>query len=227
MFSYVYFCSKLIKMRKLVIFDLDGTLLYTLDDLMQSVNFTLDLFGYETKTLEEITSFVGNGVEHLMRRAVPSNISDEDFKNCYACFKDHYSKHCCEKTRPYDGIMETLRILKKRGLKIGIVSNKFQAAAEDVCKHYFEGLYDAVMGESETCRRKPAPDGINMMCEQFGVEKDEAIFFGDSEVDVKTGDNAGVYCVSVLWGFRDREALVSAEPDVIIDAPNELSALFE
>ena len=98
------FLQKTIKMRKLVIFDLDGTLLYTLEDLMNSVNFSLDLFGYETKTLEEITSFVGNGVEHLMRCAVPNDISEEDFKNCYACFKDHYSKHCCEMTRPYDEI---------------------------------------------------------------------------------------------------------------------------
>ena len=91
-------------MRKLVIFDLDGTLLYTLDDLMQSVNFTLDLFGYETRTLEEITSFVGNGVQYLLRQALPDNISEEEFNLCYACFKDHYSKHCCESTRPYDGI---------------------------------------------------------------------------------------------------------------------------
>ena len=215
------------KMRRLVIFDLDGTLLYTLEDLMNSVNFSLDLFGYETKSLEEISSFVGNGVEHLMRCALPKDISEENFKNCYACFKDHYSKHCCEKTRPYDGIIETLKILKNRGVKIGIVSNKFQEAAEDVCQHYFEGLYDAVMGESETCRRKPAPDGINMICEQFEVEKDEAIFFGDSEVDIQTADNAGVYCVSVLWGFRDREFLTCHGAHLFIENPLDIADMID
>ncbi|MBR5603897.1 MAG: HAD-IA family hydrolase [Bacteroidales bacterium] len=214
-------------MRKLVIFDLDGTLLYTLEDLMNSVNYALDKFGYETKTLEEINSFVGNGVEHLMRCAAPDNVSEEDFRNCYACFKEHYSEHCCEMTRPYDGIIETLKILKNRGVKVGIVSNKFQEAAEDVCEHYFEGLYDAVMGESEICRRKPAPDGINMICEQFGVEKDEAIFFGDSEVDVKTADNAGVYCVSVLWGFRDREFLANNGAHLFIENPLDIADMID
>lgn len=209
-------------MRKLVIFDLDGTLLYTLEDLMQSVNFTLDLFGYEARTLEEISSFVGNGIQHLLRQALPANISEEEFNSCFACFKDHYSKHCCEKTRPYDGIMEVLNVLKNRGIKVGVVSNKFQSAAEEVCEHYFEGLYDAVMGESEVCRRKPSPDGINMMCEKFGVEKDETIFFGDSEVDVKTGDNAGVYCVSVLWGFRDREFLARHGAKLFVSNPLDI-----
>jgi phosphoglycolate phosphatase len=162
-----------------------------------------------------------------MRRALPKDISEEVFKNCYACFKDHYSKHCCEKTRPYDGILDTLKILKSRGVKIGIVSNKFQEAAEDVCEHYFEGLYDAVMGESETCRRKPAPDGINMICEQFEVEKDEAIFFGDSEVDIQTADNAGVYSVSVLWGFRDREFLTCHGAHLFIENPLDIADMID
>lgn len=191
-------------MRKLVIFDLDGTLLYTLEDLMNSVNFTLDLFDYEVCTLEEISSFVGNGVKQLMRRALPTDISEKEFELCFSCFKDHYSKHCCEKTQPYPGIMEVLKVLKSRGIKVGILSNKFQSATESVCEHYFDGLYDIAVGESESCRRKPAPDGINMICEKLGVSKDETIFFGDTEVDVQTGDNAGVYCVSVLWGFRDK-----------------------
>lgn len=209
-------------MRKLVIFDLDGTLLYTLEDLMKSVNFTLDLFGYETRTLSEISSFVGNGVEYLLRQTLPYDIKEDEFKLCYACFKDHYSKHCCESTRPYDGIIETLEILKDRGVKIGVVSNKFQSAAEEVCEHYFKGLYDAVMGESDECRRKPSPDGINAICEKFGVEKEDAIFFGDSEVDIKTGDNAGVYCVSVLWGYRDRKFLSKNGAKLFINNPLDI-----
>lgn len=209
-------------MRKLVIFDLDGTLLYTLEDLMKSVNFTLDLFGYETRTLDEISSFVGNGVQHLLRQTLPADISEEKFNQCFACFKDHYSEHSCDKTHPYEGIEEVLSVLKNRGVKIGIVSNKFQSAAEDVCKHYFDGLYDAVVGESELCKRKPAPDGINMICEQFGVEKDDAIFFGDSEVDVKTGENAGVYCVSVLWGYRDKEFLARNGAKLFVSNPLDI-----
>ena len=139
--------------RKLVVFDLDGTLLYTLEDLMNSVNFTLDLFGYRTCTLDEISSFVGNGVQQLMRRAFPENITEKEFELSLACFKDHYSKHCCDKTRPYDGIIEVLKALKSRDVKVGILSNKFQDAAEDVCKNYFAGLYDIVVGESEYCKR--------------------------------------------------------------------------
>lgn len=209
-------------MRKLVIFDLDGTLLYTLGDLMKSVNFTLDLFGYETRTLEEISSFVGNGVQHLLRQTLPADISEEKFKQCFACFKDYYSDHSCDDTHPYEGIVEVLNVLKNRGVKIGIVSNKFQSAAEDVCKHYFDGLYDAVVGESDLCKRKPAPDGINMICEQFGVDKDDAIFFGDSEVDVKTGENAGVYCVSVLWGYRDKEFLARNGAKLFVSNPLDI-----
>ncbi len=214
-------------MRKLVIFDLDGTLLYTLEDLMDSVNYSLEKYGYETKTLEEVSSFVGNGVEHLLRSVVPAGVSDDDFKKCYISFKEYYSEHCCDKTRPYDGVVETLKILKNRGVKIGIVSNKFQEAAEDVCQHYFKGLYDVVMGESETCRRKPAPDGINMICEQYEVEKDEAIFFGDSEVDIMTGDNAGVYCVSVLWGFRSREFLTKHGAHLFIENPLDIADMID
>lgn len=216
------YLQKNIIMKKLVIFDLDGTLLYSLEDLMNSVNFTLDLFGYEICTIDEISSYVGNGVKQLLRKALPENISEKEFELCCACFKDHYSKHCCEKTRPYDRILETLNILKDKGVKVAIVSNKYQSAAEDVCKHYFDGLYDMVVGESDVCRRKPAPDGINMICEKLGVEKDEAIFFGDSEVDVMTGDNAGVYCVSVLWGYRDRSFLARNGAKLFVSNPLDI-----
>lgn len=212
--------------RKLVIFDLDGTLLYTLEDLLNSVNFTLDLFDYETCTLEEVSSYVGNGIEQLMRRALPTNISEKEFVLCLACFKDHYSKHCCEKTRPYPGMMELLQLLKSRDIKVGVLSNKYQEAAEEVCEHYFAGLYDIVVGESEHCRRKPAPDGINMICEKLNIPKDETLFFGDSEVDVKTGDNAGVYCVSVLWGYRDREFLANNGAHVFVKNPLDIADII-
>lgn len=214
-------------MRKLVIFDLDGTLLYSLEDLMNSVNFALAVFGYELRTMDEISSYVGNGVQYLLRQAVPDNISEEDFQLCFECFKDHYSKHCCDKTRPYDGVIEMLKILKAKGVKVGIVSNKYQSAADETCKHYFDGLYDMVLGESDVCRRKPSPDGINIMCEKFGVEKNEAIFFGDSEVDIKTGDNAGVYCVSVLWGYRDRDFLSRNGAKLFVSNPLDITNIID
>ncbi len=214
-------------MRKLVIFDLDGTLLYTLDDLMNSVNFTLDLFGYETKSLNEISAFVGNGVQHLLKKVLPDNISDKEFELCYACFKDHYSKHCCEKTRPYKGIMEVLKTLKERDIRVGIVSNKYQDAAEDVCEHYFKGLYDMVVGESEYCKRKPSPEGINMIRDRYGIIEDETIFFGDSEVDIMTGDNAGVYCVSVLWGYRSRKFLTQHGAHLFMENPLDILNILD
>ena len=214
-------------MKKLVIFDLDGTLLYTLEDLANSVNFTLDLFGYPVKTLEEISSFVGNGVQHLLRQSLPSDISEKDFELCLACFKDHYAKHCCEKTRPYDGIIEALQRLKEKGVIVGIVSNKFQSAADDCCEHYFKDLYNSVMGESEICRRKPSPDGINILCDIYNVDKDDCIFFGDSEVDIKTAENAGVFCVSVLWGYRDQIFLSENGARLFINRPDEIIDLID
>ncbi len=214
-------------MRKLVIFDLDGTLLYTLEDLMDSVNYTLEKFGYEAKTLEEVSSHVGNGVQHLVKMLLPANISDSDFVQCYECFKEHYAEHCCDKTHPYDGVMETLKVLKYRGVKVGILSNKFQEAAEEVCEHYFKGLYDIVVGESEHCRRKPSPDGINMICEKFDVPHEDVLFFGDSEVDIKTADNAGTYCVSVLWGYRDREFLAENGAKVFVSNPLDIADIID
>lgn len=215
------------KMRKLLIFDLDGTLLYTLEDLMNSVNYTLEFFGYEKKTLEEVSKHVGNGVEHLIKMSLPENIGDDELEKCYSCFKKHYSQHCCDKSRPYDGIMETLRILKYRGVKIGIVSNKYQDAAEEVCEHYFKGLYDIVVGESETCRKKPAPDGVNLICEKFEVPQNEVLFFGDSEVDIETARNSGVYCVSVLWGYRDRELLTDSGANVFLTNPLDIADIID
>lgn len=209
-------------MRKLIIFDLDGTLLYTLEDLMDSVNYALEKFGYETKTLEDVSKHVGNGVKHLVSMMLPATVSDDDFNAYYECFKEHYSKHCCDKTHPYDGIMETLKLLKYRGVKVGILSNKFQEAAEEVCEHYFKDLYDIVVGESENCKRKPAPDGINLICDKFDVSKDNALFFGDSEVDIKTAENAGIYCVSVLWGYRDRELLTENNAKLFISNPLDI-----
>lgn len=214
-------------MKKVVIFDLDGTLLYTLEDLADSVNYALKTFGYETKTNEEILSYVGNGVRHLMECSVPKGISEEDFESCFACFKDYYSEHCCEKTCPYTDVIPTMKKIKKKGIKIAIVSNKFQAAAEEVCEHYFKGLYDVVIGESEECPRKPAPDGVNKILKMYEVEPDDALYFGDSEVDIETANNAGVFCVSVLWGYRDRELLTEKGARLFIKFVRDIADMLD
>ncbi len=196
-----------ITMKDLVIFDLDGTLLYTLEDLKDSVNCCMSHYGYPQRTLDEICSFVGNGVKQLVKLSLPEDITEDKFDTCYEFFKTHYAAHCCDKTKPYDGIIEVLKCLKTEGKKIAIVSNKFHDAAVEVCEHYFKGLYDMVVGESETVRRKPHPDGIFKILETFGIEKKHAIMFGDSEVDFKTSANAGIDFVAVLWGFRDEKFL--------------------
>ena len=214
-------------MRKVVIFDLDGTLLYTIEDLADSVNFALEKFGYEKKTLDEVLSFVGNGVRHLVKLSTPEGISEDDFEACFNCFKEYYSEHCCDKTRPYPKIIETLKIIKKKGIKIAIVSNKFQEAAEEVCEHYFKGLYDVVIGESEHCRRKPAPDGIIKILEMYDAEADDALFFGDSEVDIQTANNAGVYIVSVLWGYRNKKFLTKKGAKLFVENPLDMASALD
>lgn len=209
-------------MKKLIIFDLDGTLLCTLDDLTNSVNYALKQFGYPTKTVDEVRSFVGNGVQWLLKLSMPEDVSDNDFKKCFAFFKRHYAENCCVLTQPYSGIVEVLKMLKQKGIKIGVVSNKFQLAAEEVCDHYFKGLYDIVIGESEDCCRKPAPDGINKICKEFNIDKKDIVLFGDSEVDIKTAENAGIDCVSVLWGFRDKDFLIKNRAKIFVENPLEI-----
>lgn len=214
-------------MKKLAIFDLDGTLLYTLEDLRDSVNFALSQFGYQQKSLAEVQASVGNGVGRLVRLCMPENTSDEDFERCFAVFKEHYAAHCCEKTRPYNGIVEALKSLKNKGIKIGIVSNKFHSAAVDVVEYYFKGLYDAVKGESEKCRRKPSPDGVLQLIEEFHCSKDETIMFGDSDVDLQTAINAEIQGVAVLWGFKNERFLRDFGAKLLISNPSEIPSFFK
>lgn len=205
-------------MKKFVIFDLDGTLLNTLEDLKDSTNFALSEFGYPERTLDEVRSFVGNGVRKLIERAVPPDC--DNVEECLECFKNHYSENMYNKTAPYDGIVEVLKELRARGLKIGVVSNKFDFAVKELCKKYFDGLIDAAIGQSDEIAKKPAPDGVLKVMEILGAEKDFTIYVGDSDVDVQTAKNANLPCVGVTWGFRDRENLSGA--DFIIDKPCDI-----
>ena len=189
-------------MKTGILFDLDGTLLETLEDIMDGVNHTLRDLGYPERTKAEIRRFVGNGARRLMEQAVPAGESAEE---AIAEFQRYYSAHCQIKTRPYDGIPEALAVLAEK-YPIAIVSNKPDTAVKPLCDQYFPGIY--ARGESAECPRKPAPDMVYQAMESIGVER--CIYVGDSEVDVLTAKNAGVPCLSVLWGFRDREEIAAA-----------------
>jgi phosphoglycolate phosphatase len=204
-------------MRTGILFDLDGTLLDTLEDLTDAVNYVLRQFGYPERTIEEVRRFVGNGARVLIQRAVPEGVDPE---TVFAAFRSYYDAHCQEKTRPYAGVMAALTRLGGM-YPIAVVSNKPDSAVKALCAYYFPGVY--ALGESADCPRKPAPDMIKKAMDAIGV--DQCVYVGDSEVDVATARNAGVPCLTVLWGFRDKEELEHAgatnfctHPAQIVDA---------
>ncbi|WP_315065829.1 HAD family hydrolase [uncultured Clostridium sp.] len=205
-----------------VIFDLDGTLLNTIEDLTDSVNFALGLYGFPHKSLEEIRSFVGNGATRLIELSIPDGTSNPMYKKCFIDFRNHYSINMRNKTDAYEGIMELLRQLLEKKYKMAIVSNKFDTAVKELNKIYFEKYIKAAIGESEKVSKKPAPDTVFKALEELGSVTDKSVYVGDSEVDVKTAKNAGVICVGVTWGFRNRKVLEQNGADYIIDTPQEL-----
>lgn len=201
-------------MKTGILFDLDGTLLDTLDDLADGTNHVLAQFGYPERTIEEVRRFVGNGARRLIQQAVPQGA---DAEAVLAAFQTYYSAHCQIKTRPYDGIPEALAALEK-AYPIAIVSNKPDCAVKPLCAQYFPGIY--AQGETDGCPRKPAPDMVYRAMEAIGAET--CIYVGDSEVDVLTAQNAGVPCVSVLWGFRDRQEIEAAGGSHFCEKPEDL-----
>lgn len=202
-------------MKTGILFDLDGTLLDTLEDLADSVNYTMAQLGYPARTLPEIRAFVGNGAWNLLSQAVPSGA---DVESAYQAFKAYYDHHCRIKTRPYPGISDALAELKQE-FPIAIVSNKPDSAVKSLCADFFPGIL--AMGESPDCPRKPAPDMVRKAMDAIGVE--QCVYIGDSEVDILTAANAGVPCLSVLWGFRDRELLEQTGARSFCDAPQNLA----
>ena len=196
-------------MEKGAIFDLDGTLLYTLEDLKDSVNYSLAKFGYPCRTLDEVRNFVGNGVKLLIERALPGGEKNSDFKECLTCFKEHYKKNMYNKTRLFDGIDEMLAELNSRGYKIAVVSNKFDAAVKELCEKYFCGKIEIAIGESEEVRKKPAPDSVLKAMEVLNCNPELTYYIGDSEVDIETAKNAGLKCISVSWGYMAPQLLLT------------------
>lgn len=210
-----------------IIFDLDGTLLNTLDDLADSVNYALGQHGCPERGIEEVKHFVGNGVRNLMELSTPEGSDNPLFESCLDTFREYYSKNMRNNTRPYDGIMELLEELAKNNYKVAIVSNKFDRAVKELAKDYFGDYISVAIGESGGVRKKPEPDCVFEALHELASETKEAIYIGDSEVDVKTARNAGLACVGVTWGFRSRELLIDEGADYIIDSPMELMALVK
>ena len=207
---------------KAILFDLDGTLLNTLDDLADAVNHTLIHFGCPPRTTDEVRQFVGNGALRLIRLALPGNPEDPDEESVLDYFRTYYAAHSQVKTSPYAGIPEALTEVM-REFPVAIVSNKPDNAVKILCGQYFPGVY--ALGESNACPRKPAPDMVYKAMEAIGAER--CIYVGDSEVDVLTARNAGVPCLSVLWGFRDKETLVEAGADHFCERPADLLKILK
>lgn len=211
-------------MIRCVIFDLDGTLLNTLEDLCDSTNFALAQMGYPQRSLEEVRKFVGNGVRKLIERAVPADINSTDVEKCLAIFKKHYSENMYNKTAPYNGIIKMLEVLKNNEIPTAVVSNKFDAAVKELCKKYFGNFIQIAIGENEAegVRKKPAPDSVLKAMRELNVSRDDVIYVGDSETDVQTARNANINCIGCCWGFRSRSVLEQEGATYIVKTPDEI-----
>lgn len=211
-------------MYKVIVFDLDGTLLDTLDDLTASVNAALTAFSLPIRTREEVRAFVGNGIVKLMQRAIGQERAD--FAEILSAFKTHYAAHCADQTKPYFGVMELLSILQMQGKQLAVLSNKADFAVKQLCREYFGDLIVEAIGENEEngIRKKPAPDSLFAVMERLGVTPEETLYVGDSEVDIQTAIRAGVRCLSVTWGFKDRAFLIESGATVLVDEPREILA---
>lgn len=211
---------------KAVIWDLDGTLLNTLDDLAASVNAALAMNGMPLRSTEEVRAFVGNGIRNLMIRAVPGGEANPAFDKALEDFTRHYGAHSRDRTRPYDGILEMLDRLSAAGVKHAIVSNKIDFAVKELSRAYFGERMCAAIGDDPSRARKPAPDSVFAAMREMGVTAQETVYVGDSDVDVLTARNAGVPCVAVLWGFRDEACLRAAGAGRLARTPDELRKII-
>ncbi len=209
-----------------VIFDLDGTLLNTLDDLMNSVNYALSCLSMKERSYDEIRHFVGNGVQRLMELSVPEGRNNPQFEKAFAMFKEHYLVHCNDKTDLYPGILELLGRLKQEGFQMAIVSNKYYEGVQALKERYFKDYLSVAIGEREGIRRKPAPDTVAAALRELGISRDRAVYVGDSEVDIATAANTGMDCIVVEWGFRTRAEQEMAGGKVFVKQPADLVELL-
>lgn len=212
-----------------VVFDMDGTVLNTLEDLTDSVNYVMEKYGYPIHSLEAIRGFVGNGIRLLMERALPDGANNPQFEAAFEDFSKHYAVHCKDKTGPYDGIIELMKELKRLGYKTAIVSNKADFAVRELADDMFNGLVGVAMGEreSEGINKKPAPDMVYAALEKLGSDREHSVYVGDSDVDIMTAANSGLDCVCVEWGFKDHDFLVEHGAKTIITKPSELLKILQ
>ncbi len=212
---------------KTFVFDLDGTLLNTLNDLAQATNYALRVHGMAERTVDEVRRFVGNGVRRLIEQAVAPGTDSCETGRVLATFQSYYLQHSLDATLPYRGIPEMLAILRERGCRLAVVSNKFDAATKALCRHFFPDTIEVAIGEHEAqgIRKKPAPDTVIEALRQLGVSSAGAVYVGDSDVDILTARNSNLPCISVLWGFRDREFLQSHGATTFVETPMELCKL--
>ena len=206
------------------IFDLDGTLLNSLLDLQLSCNYALVQSGMPERTYDEVKMFVGNGVKKLMERAIPAGLENPMFDETYTTFRQYYMKHCLDHTCPYPGIENLLRRLKMKHKNIAVVSNKFYAATQDLCHHFFPDTVSVAIGERDNIHKKPAPDTVIEALRQLKTTKDGAVYIGDSDVDISTAKNCNMPCISVLWGFRDKEFLLDHGARIFASTPDDIFA---
>jgi phosphoglycolate phosphatase len=206
---------------EIYIFDLDGTLLDTLQDLAASVNYALRQHHMPEHSIDDVRRFVGNGVRRLMERAIPEGAANPAFEAAFATFRKYYMEHSLDTTRPYDGIPELIHELKKRGCRMAVVSNKMMAATQELVHHFFPEI-EVAIGEDEAAgiRKKPAPDTVFAAMKQLG--EGSALYVGDSDVDLATARNSGLPCISVLWGFRDRDFLLAHGATTFVEQPLDI-----
>lgn len=188
------------------------------------MNYALRKYGLSEHSIDDVRSFVGNGVRVLMQRAVPEGEANPLFEEVLAAFRSYYLEHSLDTTRPYDGIPELLAELRHRGCHTAVVSNKFDAATKELCRYFFADTIEVAVGEHEAegIRKKPAPDTVEEALRQLGVTKEGAVYVGDSDVDILTAHNAGLPCISVLWGFRSREFLQAHGATTFVTSPLQL-----
>ncbi len=204
------------------VFDLDGTLLDTLEDLYLATNAALERHCLPRRSRDEVRLFVGNGVEMLIRRAVPASTDEETILAVLADFKTTYAAICEDHTKPYDGILDMLAALRERGIRVAVVSNKFDAATKKLCEKYFGDLVEVAIGERAGVRKKPAPDTVYEALKELGVTAEGAVYIGDSDVDIQTARNCGMPCISVTWGLRDEDFLIENGAKALVDTPEKL-----
>lgn len=214
-------------MKHAVIFDLDGTLLNTLGDLRAATNHALEVRGLPPHSMEEIRQFIGNGIRLLICRAMPEGTPEAEIDAALDDFKAYYAAHIHDRTVPYDGIPQLLTALRKRGIKVAVLSNKIDSASQQLIEYFFPGKTDVVFGEHVGVPRKPDPTSCRMVMQQLGVQPEQVLYVGDSGTDMQTAKNAGLYAVGVTWGFRSKEVLLEHGADILVHRPEQILQILD